>query len=420
MQKWSLRRTVRRRSFRRTAWLAGGLVLVVLLWNNGIHNIGSIDAQGESGCQQPPARSTPNMPDVPDVDRSSLPDPTTIKGQTTAYTQAGEIPPVSDTAEHEANLPVTVTSNDGPEQTVKKTDRILAMNQNGGIAAAVVGLGFGCNLVGRDIATDFTQLVPGAEQLPLITQGGHEINAEAVLALSPDVVLTDTTIGPYDAQLQLRNAGIPVIFISSSYSEGVRSAGPQVREVAEALGVPDLGDKLAERTVREINNTQKAVAQLAPEDPADRPRTVFLYLRGNIYYWFGVGSGADSLIQSVSARDVAAEVGFEGMSPTNSEALIKAAPDVIIVMTLGLASVGGIDKALELPGIKQTPAGKNRRLVDMSDYEVMSFGPRSAQVLAALGTAIYAPELAYHPDHPPKSIEKRLKEINEELEEGKS
>lgn len=420
MQKWSLRRVVRRRSFRRTAWFAGGLVVAILLWNNGIHNIGSINAQGGAACQQPPARSTPNTPEVPDVDRSALPDPTTIKGQTTAYTQAGEIPPVSDTAEHEANLPVTVKSNDGPEQTVKKTDRILAMNQNGGIAAAVVGLGFGCNLVGRDIATDFTQLVPGAEQLPLITQGGHEINAEAVLALSPDVVLTDTTIGPYDAQMQLRNAGIPVIFISSSYSDGVRSAGPQIREVAEALGVPELGDKLAERTVMEIDDTKKAVAKLAPEEPADRPRTVFLYLRGNIYYWFGVGSGADSLIQSVSARDVAAEVGFEGMSPTNSEALIKAAPDVIIVMTLGLASVGGIDKALELPGIKQTPAGKNRRIVDMSDYEVMSFGPRSAQVLAALGTAIYAPELAYHPDDPPKSIEKRLKEINEELEEAEA
>lgn len=27
----------------------------------------------------------------------------------------------------------------------------------------------------------------------------------------------------------------------------------------------------------------------------------------------------------------------------------------------------------------------------MSDYEVMSFGPRSAEVIAALGTSIYAP-----------------------------
>ncbi|AZL07702.1 heme/hemin ABC transporter substrate-binding protein [Brevibacterium aurantiacum] len=417
MVKWKLRRVHRRRSFRRTAWIAGGCVVAVLLWNNGIHNIGSINAQGEADCLQPPARQTPSLPEVPEVDRSTLPDPTAITGPTTAYTQSGEIPPVSDTTEHEANLPVTVASADGSRQTVKKTDRILAMNQNGGIAAAVVGLGLGCKLVGRDIATDFTQLVPGAEQLPLITQGGHEINAEAVLALSPDVILTDSTIGPYDAQMQLRNAGIPVIFISSSYEEGVRSAGPQIREVANALGVPELGDKLAERTVREINGTQEAVEKLAPEDPADRPRTVFLYLRGSIYYWFGVGSGADSLIQSVSARDVAAEVGFKGMSPTNSEALIKAAPDIIIVMTLGLASVGGVDKALELPGIKQTPAGENRRIIDMSDYEVMSFGPRSAEVIAALGTSIYAPELAHHPDDPPESIDKRLKEINEELDE---
>lgn len=398
-------------------WIAAGCVLAVLLWNNGIHNIGSINAQSQADCRQPPARPAPNLPVVPEVDSATLPDPRALTGQTTAYTQAAEIPPVSDTAAYEANLPVTVDSADGVSQTVKKTDRILAMNQNGGIAAAVVGLGLGCNLVGRDIATDFTQLVPGAEQLPLITQGGHEINAEAVLALSPDVILTDTTIGPYDAQLQLRNAGIPVVFISSSYSEGVRSAGPQIREVATALGVPELGDRLAERTVREIDDTKRAVAKLAPEDPADRPRTVFLYLRGSIYYWFGVGSGADSLIQSVSARDVAAEVGFTGMSPTNSEVLIKAAPDVIIVMTLGLASVGGIDKALELPGIRQTPAGKNRRLIDMSDYEVMSFGPRSAQVIAALGTAIYAPDLAYRPDRPPASIEKRLQEIEDELEQ---
>lgn len=70
-------------------------------------------------------------------------------------------------------------------------------------------------------------------------------------------------------------------------------------------------------------------------------------------------------------------------------------------MTLGLASVGGIDEAVQLPGIGQTPAGANKRIVDMSDYEVMSFGPRSASVLAALGTAIYAPDLAYVPEAEP-------------------
>jgi iron complex transport system substrate-binding protein len=36
----------------------------------------------------------------------------------------------------------------------------------------------------------------------------------------------------------------------------------------------------------------------------------------------------------------------------------------------------------------------NRRIVDMSDYVVLSFGPRTAGVLDALARAVYAPESA--------------------------
>ena len=35
-----------------------------------------------------------------------------------------------------------------------------------------------------------------------------------------------------------------------------------------------------------------------------------------------------------------------------------AAPDVLILSTTGLASVGGIDGLLQIPGIAQTPAGR--------------------------------------------------------------
>ena len=41
-----------------------------------------------------------------------------------------------------------------------------------------------------------------------------------------------------------------------------------------------------------------------------------------------------------------------------SEALVEAAPDVILMTTTGLESVGGIDGLLEIPGIAQTPAGR--------------------------------------------------------------
>ncbi|MBM6672232.1 ABC transporter substrate-binding protein, partial [Phocaeicola coprophilus] len=78
-------------------------------------------------------------------------------------------------------------------------------------------------------------------------------------------------------------------------------------------------------------------------------RMLFLYLRGNsgIYYLFGEGSGADVLIDSLGGVDVAKEIGLDGERPMTDEAMVAADPDLILVMTDGLASVGGVDALLE-------------------------------------------------------------------------
>lgn len=384
---------------------------VIALALSACANIGTAQSSGEaSSCRAVAATTQPQPPQLPDKTAGDLPNPRTLTGSTTAYTRQAHITPISDTPTDSQQLPVTVHSSDGVDQTVTDTTRILALNQNGGIAAAVIGLGFGCNLVGRDTSTSY----PGYENLPKVTQNGHELNAEAILALKPTLILTDTSIGPYDVQMQLREAGIPVVFLPVSSTAGIGGVSAEIRSVARALGVEKLGDQLATRTMKEINLTVEKISHMAPENYADRPRAVFLYVRGkSVYYWFGQGSGADSLISAISAADVASEVGFTGMTPTNAEALVQAAPDVIITMTLGVASTGGIDEVLSLPGIQETPAGKNRRIIDMSDYEVMSFGPRTAEVLAALATAIYDPDEAYQPETPPEAIAQRLHEITE-------
>jgi len=75
------------------------------------------------------------------------------------------------------------------------------------------------------------------------------------------------------------------------------------------------------------------------------------------------------------------------------EALIAADPDLILVMTDGLESVGGVDGLLAAkPAIALTRAGENRRFVDMADGEILSFGPRTPLMLDALARAIYAPD----------------------------
>lgn len=311
----------------------------------------------------------------------------TATGGSTACLPGHTIDAVGDTTP--PHLPVTVTDAEGREVEVTDVDRILAIDISGTIASTVFALGMGENVVGRDSSTTFD----GTEDLPVVTKAGHSLNPEAILELAPTIILTDTTIGPKEVRQQLRDAGIPIVIISDELR--LETTGQLITEVATALGIPSRGQELAAQIEGEIDAALTEIAPVIPADEADRARMLFLYVRGsaNVYYIFGKDSGADSLIDAVGGVDVASEIGWEGTKPMTAEALVAAQPDVLVMMTDGLESVGGIDGLIErVPAVAETPAGANRRVIDMADAEVLSFGPRSAEVIRAIARALYAPD----------------------------
>lgn len=301
-----------------------------------------------------------------------------LDGPATARTAREDVRPVEPST---PRLPVTVGSHDGERVTVSSVDRIVAVDLYGTLGEIVFSLGLGDWVVGRDTSTGF----PSAADVPVVTSGGHDLNAEAILDLNPTVVLTDTSIGPPEVPQQLRAAGIPVVFFDPARTlEGVPG---QIRTVAEALGVPAAGDALVSRVDSEISAARK----LAPTGKA-APRIAFLYVRGSagVYLMAGPGSGADSLIESVGGVDVGTDIGLDKpFVPITSEALLTAAPEVLLVMTEGLRSVGGVDGLLRIPGVAQTPAGEHRRVVDVADTDLLSFGPRVGESITALATVLY-------------------------------
>jgi len=334
------------------------------------------------------APTTPPADTRPFSELTFYPDPRTAEGPRTAVVATDAVEPVAD---HVGQLlPVTVVSQDpdgARDMVVDDTSRVIALDVAGSLAATVWGLGLGDTLVGRDMSTTF----PGTEHLPVVTSGAHAVNAESVLALRPTLVLTDGTIGPRDVLEQLRESGVTVVFLHNEPS--LEGAAQLARDTAAALGVSEVGELLAERITSEVATVRDQIAAIVPTDPDKKLRVVFLYLRGSggIYYLFGAESGADHLIEALGARDVAAELGWEGMRPMTDEAMVEANPDVVLVMTNGLASAGGVDGLLEAkPALALTSAGKHHRFVDMGDGEVLSFGPRSALVLDALARALYA------------------------------
>lgn len=277
-------------------------------------------------------------------------------------------------------LPVTVTSTDGRQVTVRDTNRVVALSLSGTLAEIVVDLGLGGHLVGRDVSSTFTQ----TRALPVVTQA-HQLNAEAILALDPTLVLTDASMGPPQALLALRNSGVPVVQVPEAWS--LEQVYPRITAVADALGVPEVGARLAGRTRADV----AAAVDTLPSF-ASPPRLAFLYLRGSVgvYLMAGRGSGADSLFRAIGAVDAGTEIGLEKFRPLTSEGLVRARPDVLVVMDKGLASVGGETGLLKVAGVAQTPAGQHHRIVSIDDSSVLSFGPRTGQVVRELAEGVAA------------------------------
>lgn len=243
-----------------------------------------------------------------------------------------------------------------------------------GSAEIVSALGYRNALVGRDIASTDSDI----KGVPIVTSG-HQVVAEKIIGLNPDVVIIDDTTGPAQAISAIKRAGIKVEVIDEAWK--LSEISKKVRAIAQLIGAPSSGiafEKIMDSALNDIAQVETGT------------RIAFLYLRGGsaIYLLGGQGSGADSLIRAVGAVDVGAQKYSKAYTPISAEALIEVNPQVILVMEKGLASVGGIDGLLKLPGVAQTDAGKKRAVIAVDDSLLLSFGPRTPDLISQLSDAI--------------------------------
>lgn len=247
--------------------------------------------------------------------------------------------------------------------------RIVALAN--GSAEIISALGQKKFLLGRDIASTDKDL----ESIPIVTSG-HQIIPEKILDLKPDLVLIDASTGPSAAIDSLKKSGIHIVKVSESWS--LNEIPTKINEIADALDVRADGVRLT----RALSQNSSKIAHPA--------KIAFLYLRGGnaIYLIGGKGSGADSIIESIGGTDVGAKELAHPFNSMTAEAMAKLNPDLILVMTMGLNSVGGVKGLINLPGVAQTNAGKHARIIAVDDSLLLSFGPRTSDLQKQLVAVI--------------------------------
>ena len=260
-----------------------------------------------------------------------------------------------------------------------QTERVISIG--GALTELIYELGAQSMLVG----VDTTSLYPAvAQKLPNVGYA-RTLSAEGVLSLRPTLIVATEDAGPPAVVQQIEAAKVPLHVLRADHKfEGLIS---RTQKLGELLARPAEAKALTARLGAEWQTTQAGVAKL--KSARKPPRVLFILSHGmNQVRIAGQDTAADAMI--ALAGGVNALQGVSGYKPLTPEAVIAAAPDLIVNTTQGLEAAGGVDGLLKLPGLAQTPAGRARRVYAPEAMELLGFGPRLPQAVLQLAQALYA------------------------------
>lgn len=258
-------------------------------------------------------------------------------------------------------LLITILALLATANTFAQTPRIVSVN--GTVSEILAGIGMEANIVGTDITSNYPEAMKNKPKI------GHNRNlsAEGIIALQPTIVTGISTEIKPELASQLKSAGIRLILFNQTFSaDGTRQL---IREVAKAFGKPQAADLLIKKLDKDLATAAKA------GKATTRPKVLFIYARGTgTMMVAGEGTQMQSIIEMAGGSN--AVKGFTDFKPLTPEALVSANPDVILLFSSGLESLGGTTGLMNVQGVVQTNAGKNKRFVTIDGELVSSFGPR--------------------------------------------
>src|SRR5699024_37590 len=159
-------------------------------------------------------------------------------------------------------------------------------------------------------------------------------------------------------QSQLKLAGVETVLLQHEYTvAGIRN---MIQQVAQAVHEQEKGKQI----LKQFNDEM-----ISLNVESLKKKVLFIYARGaGTMLVSGTETFADAMIELAGAQNAVQD--FSDFKPLSAESLVAADPDVILMFTGGLKSMGGVSGLLKVPGVSQTKAGRNKKIITM-DGELM-------------------------------------------------
>ena len=258
--------------------------------------------------------------------------------------------------------------------------RIVAIG--GSVTEIIYALGEEERLIARDTTSVFPEAALELPDVGYIRQ----LSPEGVISVDPSLIIALEGSGPPEAVEVLEKASIPMVTVPDRYDrEGILE---KIRIVGDVLDVEDKAAALTADTDADLKAAEQATAEIA-----ERKKVLFvLSLQGGRILASGTNSAADGIISMAGGVNAVTE--YEGYKQLTDEAVIEAAPDVILAMDRGGDHETQANDLLAHPAIAATPAAKTGSVVRMDGAYLLGFGPRTAAAVRDLSAALYGDALA--------------------------
>lgn len=232
------------------------------------------------------------------------------------------------------------------------------------------------------VAVDITSNYPAsATSLPSIGYV-RSLSTEGILSLSPTLVIGEDDMGPSDVIAQIENSGVDIISVEEHHSsDGILA---KIRCVANVVGSQAKANTLIEQqllpVIQRLEHQAKSVRQ--------QQQSVLFILSMNAGSPIVAGKNvsANGLINMLGARN--SMLSFDGWKPANVEAIIAAAPDVILISNRGLEGIGDLSELRSHPTLRLTPAAQTGKIFAMDGMALLGFGPRTLSTALTLAEKI--------------------------------
>jgi iron complex transport system substrate-binding protein len=264
-----------------------------------------------------------------------------------------------------------------PSLAQASAQRIVSIG--GSVTEIVFALGQQDRLIARDRTSSFP-----AQALDLPDVGYiRALSPEGVLSVSPDLLLTLEGAGPPEAIQVLQSANVNIATIPDRYD--AKGVIDKILAVGKALETEAAAKILAGDVKAKLDG---AVAQANASPVGNRPRVLFiLSAQGGRIMAAGRNSSAAGIIEMAGGDN--AMQGFEGYKPVTNEALISAAPDVVLMMDRSGNHAISDEDLFAIQALSVTPAGRDKRIVRMNGLHLLGFGPRTASAVTELSTELH-------------------------------